>query len=236
MLDSYEVDTIKTHQQSPPFLNAKSPGKYGKIEIYVYIYIYIFFFLESRQRKNLVVCNFYKEALSCALLRPFTLLFGLSHTFVCAVLRSFALLCFLLRVSAPDRVQNDHVWEFWISPGVSKQRRGLCDRKKKNRSTISILACRFNVSIAIENFNPSVSICGALLIHRSAPDCNKTQSTIERLKCSTPEVAIEFVQSPGPLGSIHSKCSKSRNLVRLRLAIRIASRKLQLLRVPQMGV
>ena len=50
---------------------------------------------------NLVVCNFYAEALFCALLRPFALFCAL---FADLRLLSFALICAHLRVSASDHV------------------------------------------------------------------------------------------------------------------------------------
>ena len=57
---------------------------------------------------NLVVCNFYAEALFGTLLRPL-------RSFADLHLRSFALFCSHLRVYASDRVQSDRIsiliWE-----------------------------------------------------------------------------------------------------------------------------
>ena len=83
--------------------------------------------------------------------------------------------------------------------------RAPCDRKN---------------SIPIENFNPClkfstpieffkrdrkfqsrVSIYGALVVYREGLD-RKFQSTIDRSKFSIPKAAIEFFQSPGPLGTL----------------------------------
>ena len=52
---------------------------------------------------NLAVCNFYAEALFCALLRPFVLFCALLRSFADLRLRSFALICAHVRVSVTDR-------------------------------------------------------------------------------------------------------------------------------------
>ena len=49
---------------------------------------------------NLVVCNFYVEALFLAHLHPFALFCGLAFALFCVHLRSFALICVLLRTTA----------------------------------------------------------------------------------------------------------------------------------------
>ena len=47
-----------------------------------------------------IVCNFYAEALFCALLRSFALFCGLAFAMFCAHLRSFARICVFLRPNA----------------------------------------------------------------------------------------------------------------------------------------
>ena len=80
---------------------------------------------------------------------------------------------------------------------------GPAIEKNQSRSKISIPARNFQsrskFSISIENFNPRVSIYGALVVYREGLD-QKFQSTIDRSKFSIPKAAIEFLQSPGPLG------------------------------------
>ena len=73
-------------------------------------------------RSNLIVCNFYTEALFCALLRPFALSCALLRTCVCALLRSFALFCVFLRPNAfrTTALGNCRFWPtfdlfLWIS-------------------------------------------------------------------------------------------------------------------------
>ena len=82
---------------------------------------------------------------------------------------------------------------------------GPAIEKNQSRSKISIPArnfqSRLKFSISIENFNPRVSIYGALVVYREGLD-RKFQSTIERLKFSIPKAAIDFFQSPGPLGNL----------------------------------
>ena len=56
-----------------------------------------------------------------------------------------------------------------------------------------------NKSISIENFNPGVAICGALLVYRKWLD-RIFQSTIDRLKFSIPKAAMEIFAIPGPSG------------------------------------
>ena len=70
---------------------------------------------------------------------------------------------------------------------------------RKSQSRLEIFNFRSNFSISIENFNPRVSIYGALVVYREGLD-RKFQSTIDRSKFSIPKAAIEFFQSPGPLG------------------------------------
>ena len=53
---------------------------------------------------------------------------------------------------------------------------------------------RSKFSIPIENFNPRVSIYGALVVYRKGLD-RKFQSTIDRSKFSIPKAAIEFFNS-----------------------------------------
>ena len=80
---------------------------------------------------------------------------------------------------------------------------GPAIEKIQSRSKISIPARNFQsrskISISIENFNPPVSIYGALVVYKEGLD-RKFQSTIDRSKFSIPKAAIEFFQSPGPLG------------------------------------
>ena len=80
---------------------------------------------------------------------------------------------------------------------------GPAIEKIQSRSKIPIPARNFQsrskFSISIENFNPRVSIYGALVVYREGLD-RKCQSTIDRSKFSIPKAAIEFIQSPGPLG------------------------------------
>ena len=71
------------------------------------------------------------------------------------------------------------------------------DRKFQSRLEIFNPGSKF--SISIENFNPRVSIYGALVVYREGLD-RKFQSTIDRSKFSIPKAAIDFFQSPGPLG------------------------------------
>ena len=69
------------------------------------------------RNNKLVVCNFYAEALFCALLRLLALLrsfapfSALLHCFADLRLRSFALFCAHLCVSASACVWGDCVWE-----------------------------------------------------------------------------------------------------------------------------
>ena len=104
----------------------------------------------------------------------------------------------------------------WITHVGGKYRHGLlprgpCDRKNSipienfnPGSKISIPARNFQsrskFSISIENFNPRVSIYGALDVVYTEGLDRKFQSTIDRSKFSIPKAAIEFFQSPGPLG------------------------------------
>ena len=62
-------------------------------------------------------------------------------------------------------------------------------------------------SISIENFNPRVSIYGALVVYREGLD-RKFQSTIDRSIFSIPKAAIDFFQSPGPLGKVLTRSLK----------------------------
>ena len=73
------------------------------------------------------------------------------------------------------------------------------DRKFQSRLEIFNPGSKF--SISIENFNPRVSIYGALVVYREGLN-RKFQSTIDRSKFSIPKAAIDFFQSPGPLGPL----------------------------------
>ena len=64
----------------------------------------------------------------------------------------------------------------------------------------------YKFSISIKNFNPRISIYGALVVYREGLD-RKFQSTIDRSKFSIPKAAIEFFQSPGPPGKLLSDFS-----------------------------
>ena len=82
--------------------------------------------------------------------------------------------------------------------------RGPCDRKNQSRSKISIPAWNFQsrskITISIANFNPAVFLfTGPSWCFREGLD-RKFQSTIDRSKFSIPKAAIDFFQSPGPLG------------------------------------
>ena len=78
----------------------------------------------SRVVLNLVVCNFYAEALFCALLRPFAPFCALLRTCVCAHLRSFARICVFLRPTAfrttvfGNCEVSDSLGNFCISWGI----------------------------------------------------------------------------------------------------------------------
>ena len=90
---------------------------------------------------------------------------------------------------------DNSIWSFPSPEGPAIE-------KIQSRSKISIPArifqSRSKFSISIENFNPRVSIYGALVVYTEGVD-RKFQSTIVRSKFSIPKAAIEF-QSPGPLG------------------------------------
>ena len=62
---------------------------------------------------NLVVCNFYAEALFCALLRPFALFCGLALALFCPHLRSFACFCVRPRLERPRLGTADYLFFFF---------------------------------------------------------------------------------------------------------------------------
>ena len=59
---------------------------------------------------NLVVCNFYTEALFCAPLRPFVLFCGLPFALICALLRAVACFCVRPRLERP-RLGTAEKWK-----------------------------------------------------------------------------------------------------------------------------
>ena len=103
-----------------------------------------------------------------------------------------------------------------MNPSNAKQAgpipEGPAIEKIQSRSKISIPARNFQSRskflIPIENFNPRVSIYGVLVVYREGLD-RKFQSTIDRSKFAIPKAAIEFFQSPGPLGYWTSAACKT---------------------------
>ena len=98
-----------------------------------------------------------------------------------------------------------------LSPGDSSFPRGPCDRK--NSIPIENFNPGLKFSISIENFNLDRKFQSrGVSIHGGASWCyrkglyRKFQSTIDRSKYSIPKAAIEFFQSPGPLGPFSSQC------------------------------
>ena len=79
---------------------------------------------------NLVVCKFYAEALFCALLRPFHL-----HSFTDLRLRSFALVCALLRAFACSCVR----------PRLERPRLGTAEFPKEGTQSGLVLPCHWKL-------------------------------------------------------------------------------------------
>ena len=105
---------------------------------------------------------------------------------------------------------------FQKTPSTEGGAEGPAIEKTQSQSINPIL----KISISIENWNldqkfqsRSVSIYGALLVLQRRARSKISIHDLDRSKFSIPKVAIDFFQSPGPLGEVWlSRCPKSHNL------------------------